>query len=157
VAIILSNLNRFTNYFSLANLQRIPSFRTIMICSPTGRRLSAVCYCYLYSALVQNCLTEEIKAEDHTVPAPSKLSNRISTQDAANCAERYVADLSNPRHLPPTKASHYWSQVIHSNCTKNVATAVSVHHTSVFVLLTCGIVFQLIVLTFLFCCLQTDN
>ena len=30
-------------------------------------------------------------------------------------------------------------EVIHSNCTKNVATAVPVHHTSVFVLLTCGI------------------
>ena len=44
---------------------------------------------------------------------------------------------------------HLRLSVIHSNCTKNVATAVSVHHTSVFVLLTCGIVFQLIVLTFL--------
>ena len=32
---------------------------------------------------------------------------------------------------------------------KNVPTAVSVHHTSVFVLLTCGTVFRLIVLTFL--------
>ena len=44
---------------------------------------------------------------------------------------------------------HLRLEVIHSNCTKNVTTAVSVHHTSVFVLLTCGIVFQLIVLTFL--------
>ena len=44
---------------------------------------------------------------------------------------------------------HLRLEVIHSNCTKNVATAVSVHRTSVFVLLTCGIVFQLIVLTFL--------
>ena len=44
---------------------------------------------------------------------------------------------------------HLRLAVIHSNCTKNVATAVSVHHTSVFVLLTRGIVFRLIVLTFL--------
>jgi len=44
---------------------------------------------------------------------------------------------------------HLRLEVIHSNCTKNVATAVSVHHTSVFVLLTCGMVFRLIVLTFL--------
>jgi len=44
---------------------------------------------------------------------------------------------------------HRRPEVIHSNCTKNVATAVSVHHTSVFMLLTCGIVFRLIVLTFL--------
>jgi len=44
---------------------------------------------------------------------------------------------------------HLGLEVIHSNCTKNVATAVSVHHTSVFVLLTCGIVFWLIVFTFL--------
>jgi len=44
---------------------------------------------------------------------------------------------------------HLRLEVIHSNCTKNVATAVSVHHTSVFVLLTREIVFQLIVLTFL--------
>ena len=44
---------------------------------------------------------------------------------------------------------HLRLEVIHSNCTKNVDTAVSVHHTSVFVLLTCGIVFRLIVLTFL--------
>jgi len=44
---------------------------------------------------------------------------------------------------------HLRLEVIYSNCTNNVATAVSVHHTSVFVLLKCGIVFQLIVLTFL--------
>ena len=44
---------------------------------------------------------------------------------------------------------HLRLEVIHSNSTNNVATAVSVHHTSVFLLLTCGIVFQLIVLTFL--------
>jgi len=39
---------------------------------------------------------------------------------------------------------HLRLEVIHP---KNVATAVSVHHTSEFVLLTCGIVFRLIVLT----------
>ena len=44
---------------------------------------------------------------------------------------------------------HLRLEVIHSNCPKNVATAVSVHHTSVFVLLTCRIVFQLFMLTFL--------
>jgi len=52
---------------------------------------------------------------------------------------------------------HLRLEVIHSYCTKNVATAVSVHNTLVFVLLMSGIVFWLIVLTFLFCCLQTDN
>jgi len=53
----------------------------------------------------------------------------------------YLISSSYTVHLRP--------EVIRSNCTKNVATAVSVHHTSVFVLLTCGIVFRLIVLTFL--------
>ena len=45
---------------------------------------------------------------------------------------------------------HLRLEVIHYNCTNNVATAVSMHHTSVFVLLTCGIVFRLIVLNFIF-------
>jgi len=55
----------------------------------------------------------------------------------------------NPTAASVASLSQNGLEVIHSNCTKNVATAVSVHHTSVFALLTCGIVFQLIVLSFL--------